>query len=126
MTMRSKILGDAGENVAANYLQNNGYKILAKNFRCSRFAEIDIIAEIADTIVFVEVKTRRSSKFGMPSEAVTPQKQHKIILAANKFLQENKLFDRACRFDVVEIFAINDGEVGNYKINHIQNAFEVI
>ena len=123
--MRTKTLGDAGENAVTNYLQNKGYNILARNFRYGRFAEIDIIAEIGDTIVFVEVKTRRSNKFGMPAEAVTPQKQQKIITAATKFIQDNELYDRSCRFDVVEVFEINsDGNI-SYKINQIPNAFEV-
>lgn len=124
--MRTKTLGDVGENAVTNYLQNKGYSILARNFRYGRFAEIDIIAEIGDTIVFVEVKTRRSNKFGMPAEAVTLQKQQKIITAATKFIQDNELYDKACRFDVVEVFEINsDGNI-SYKINQIPNAFEVM
>ena len=125
MTKRTKTLGDIGENLVVNYLQNNGYTILAKNFRYSRFAEIDIIAEINDTIIFIEVKTRRNKKFGMPAEAVTIQKQQKIFIAATKFIQDNKLFDKPCRFDVVEVFASNKDQIIGYKINHIQNAFEV-
>ena len=124
--MRTKTLGDVGENAVTNYLQEKGYNILARNFRYGRFAEIDIIAEIGDTIVFVEVKTRRSNKFGMPAEAVTPQKQQKIITAATKFIQDNELYDKACRFDVVEVFEINNNGDVSYKINQIPNAFEVM
>ncbi len=121
MTMQTKNLGNAGENLAENLLMSKNYKILAKNFRFGRNAEIDIIAESNNTIIFVEVKTRSNQKLGRPAEAVTVQKQKKIILAANKFLQMNNFFDRACRFDVIEILADNE----NWKINHIENAFEI-
>mgnify|MGYP002627213967 CR=1 FL=1 len=80
MTARTKNLGDAGEIFAANYLENHGYKIITKNFRV-RSAEIDIVAEIDDVIVFVEVKTRSDTKYGLPSEAVNFRKQQKIIEA---------------------------------------------
>ena len=125
MTKRTKTLGDAGEDVATTYLQNKGYNILAKNFRYSRFAEVDIIAKIDDIVIFVEVKTRRSQKYGTPAEAVNIQKQHKIFKAATKFLKDNNLFDISCRFDIIEVFASNEGEAASYKVNHIQNAFEV-
>lgn len=120
MTSRTKNLGNAGENFAANYLESHGYKIIAKNFRV-RSAEIDIIAEIDDVIVFVEVKTRSNIKHGLPVEAVNFRKQQKIIEAAGVFLQDEKYFDKACRFDVIEIYS--DGV--NFSARHIQNAFEV-
>ena len=120
MTARTKNLGDAGEIFAANYLENHGYKIITKNFRV-RSAEIDIVAEIDDVIVFVEVKTRSDTKYGLPSEAVNFRKQQKIIEAASVFLQDEKYFDKACRFDVIEIFS--DGV--KFSARHIENAFEV-
>ena len=125
MTKRTKTLGDAGENVAAVYLKNNGYNILARNFRYGRNAEVDIIAEIDNAIIFVEVKTRSSNKFGMPAEAVTIQKQQKIFMAATKFIQDNELFDRACRFDVIEVFASKSEKYIGWRINHIPDAFEI-
>ena len=121
-----KKLGDIGESTAANYLLRKGYNIIVKNFRYGRNAEIDIIAEINDTIVFVEVKTRTNDKFGTPAEAVDNRKQQKIIMAAEKFLQVNNFFDRACRFDVIEVFADNYIDSNDWRINHIENAFEVI
>ena len=120
MTARTKNLGNAGELFAANYLENHGYKIIAKNFRV-RSAEIDIIAEIDDMIVFVEVKTRSNIKHGLPVEAVNFRKQQKIIEAAGVFLQDEKYFDKACRFDVIEIYS--DGM--KFSVRHIENAFEV-
>lgn len=125
LKQRTKTLGDAGENIASTYLQNKGYNILARNFRYGRNAEVDIIAEFDGAIIFVEVKTRRNQKFGTPAEAVNMQKQKKIIMAAMKFLQDQGLFDRLCRFDVIEIFANNDENHVGWKINHILNAFEI-
>ena len=120
MTSRTKNLGNAGELFAANYLESHGYKILAKNFRV-RSAEIDIVAEVDDVIVFVEVKTRSDIKHGLPSEAVNFRKQQKIIEAASVFLQDEKYFDKACRFDVIEVYS--DGI--KFSARHIENAFEV-
>ena len=120
MTARTKNLGNAGENFAANYLESRGYKIFSKNFRV-RSAEIDIIAEKDDVIIFVEVKTRSSTKHGLPIEAVNFRKQQKIIDAASVFLQDEKYFDKACRFDVIEIYS--DGV--KFSARHIENAFEV-
>ena len=123
--MRTKTLGDKGEDVAANYLQNNGYTILARNFRYGRFAEVDIIAEFDRTIVFVEVKTRHSDKYGRPAEAVSVVKQNKIIKAAMRFLQVNNYFDRCCRFDVIEVFANKNKNFKDWKINQIEDAFYI-
>ena len=120
MTARTKNLGDAGENFAANYLAQRGYKILARNFRI-RSAEIDIIAELDGVIIFVEVKTRSSTKYGLPIEAVNFRKQQKIIEAASVFLQDEKYCESACRLDVVEIYS--DGM--KFSARHIENAFEV-
>ena len=112
--MNTKIPGKIGEAVAFNYLKQNDYKILETNFTC-KMGEIDIIAKKDEIIVFVEVKARTTKKFGLPCEAVTPYKQHKIKLVATYYLQKTQNFDKICRFDVIEILGEN--------INHIQNAF---
>lgn len=120
MSDATKKLGNTGENLAATFLEKHGYKILEKNFRI-RAAEIDIIAQKDNTIIFVEVKTRSNIRKGTPAEAVNLHKQKKIIEAASVFLQDEKYFDSACRFDVIEIL-----KAGNaFKVNHIENAFEV-
>ena len=118
---RQKIIGQLGEDCAANFLQSKGYKIITRNFRI-RSAEIDIIAQIDDVIIFAEVKARSNIKHGLPVEAVNFRKQQKIIKAASVFLQDENFADCACRFDVIEIYF--SGEVVK-KINHIENAFEV-
>ena len=122
---KGKILGDVGEEFVTNYLQSKNYEILARNFRFGKTAEVDIIAKVNDIIVFVEVKTRNNKRYGTPAESVTLKKQQKIIQAATKFLQDNELFDKACRFDVIEVFANGNQNPNYWKCNHIENAFEI-
>ena len=119
--MKTNVIGKFGEDCAAKFLEAAGYTIVARNFRI-RSAEIDIIAQIDDVIVFVEVKARSNIRHGLPSEAVNIHKQKKIIKAASIFLQAENLYDCACRFDVVEVY-LNGERVE--EINHIENAFEV-
>jgi putative endonuclease len=106
--------GARGEEKATEHLKNAGYEILARNYRHDR-AEIDVIARDGETIVFVEVKARRSDKFGRPEEAVGDAKREQIRKAATGFLLERDLGDSPCRFDVLAIF--------NDEITHITNAF---
>lgn len=119
MSKRSKMLGDLGESVATEFLIEHGYKILSRNFRINRVAEIDIVAETDGTIVFVEVKTRSTNSHGTPAEAVTPTKQARIFTAAEIFLQQHEFDGRSCRFDVIEVFATREG----FGFNHILDAF---
>lgn len=112
--MNNKIVGAIGETMAQKFLKKKGYKIVEKNFN-TPLGEIDIIARIKDLIVFVEVKDRSTKKFGLPREAVTPNKQQKIKTVALLWLKKNNLFESKVRFDVVEII----GEI----VNHIENAF---
>ncbi len=120
--MSKKNLGKFGEDSAAKFLEDNGYTIIARNFRI-RSAEIDIIAQLGNVIIFVEVKARSNIRHGLPSEAVNFRKQKKIIEAAGVFLQDENFSDCACRFDVVEVY-LHGERVEN--INHIENAFEVM
>ncbi|KGG80770.1 hypothetical protein Y919_04450 [Caloranaerobacter azorensis H53214] len=115
--MKSKITGIIGEKLAVNYLIKNNYKIIERNFKC-KLGEIDIIAVIDDIIVFIEVKTRRNSNYGYPYEAVTVDKQQKIIKTAYSYIKLKKIVNKQYRFDIIEIFLGKD-----IKINHIQNAF---
>ena len=120
MTQRTKDLGVSGEDFAARHLESGGYRIIARNFRI-RTAEIDLIAERDGVIVFIEVKTRRTTRFGRPAEAVNARKQQKIIAAAGVFMQREEFAQCACRFDVIEVFKLN----GEWQLNQIENAFEV-
>ena len=118
----NKITGQCGEDVAALLLKKKGYKILERNYK-NKIGEIDIIARQKDTLVFVEVKTRRSEKFGIPSEAVTYYKKQKIVNTAKMYLLDNPA-DLAIRFDIIEVYGGFDGEGFDCeKTNHIEEAF---
>ena len=114
MKQFNHILGVQGEILAAEFLKENGYKILAQNYK-TKIGEIDIVAKDSDTIVFVEVKDRQTKRFGMPREAVTPYKQNKIRTVATQYLLAKKLTNAQVRFDVVEIL----GDT----ITHLKNCF---
>lgn len=111
-------LGIQGENMAARYLQKQGYTILQRNFRC-RNGEIDIICSREHIIIFVEVKTRISTSFGSPEEAITKTKQQHIHKAALTYLENCKQSFLEIRFDVIGILC--DG--GQYRLNHLPAAF---
>lgn len=111
-------LGDRGEREAARALRRQGLRIIVRGYRTPR-GEIDLIARDRDTLVFVEVKTRRQ---GTPAEAVTAEKQRRLTLAALQFLKEHRLLDQRCRFDVVAIVWPEDRRAP--AIEHIRNAFE--
>lgn len=115
-----KALGAAGEKIAMQYLSENNYKIIGHNFRVGRLGEIDIIAFDREFICFIEVKTRRSTLFGMPSEAVNRRKQQSIIRLAQIFLNSRSLQSMNVRFDVIEVI-MNKDSIPN--INLIKNAF---
>ncbi len=108
-------IGEEGENLAKKYLNDNGYKILETNWRFRKY-EIDIIAQINDTIVFVEVKARKDNTFGEPEIFVDKKKQNFMIASAQHYMQENKL-DLEARFDIIAI--VNN----NTTVKHLEEAF---
>ena len=101
-------LGKLGEDAACRELSRRGYAVLARRFR-TRYGEIDIVASDGPTLVFVEVKTRSSARFGAPAEAVTARKQAKISLMASEYLLRRHLGQVACRFDVVAVLMPPEG-----------------
>ena len=111
-------VGDKGEQSAVSYLNKQGYTIVATKFR-AKTGEIDIIAKYKEYLVFIEVKTRRSTVYGFPAEAVNFRKQQKIIKTALCFLNQRGLTDVACRFDILEVYLQRD----SIEHNHIINAF---
>lgn len=120
MKMRSN-LGEKGESIAIEYLENNGYKIINRNYY-SRFGEIDIIAKKENYIIFAEVKTRKINTNFNAFEAVDAIKQKRIIKTAMIYLKEKSLSLQP-RFDVIAV--LFDTNLKNVKeINHIKNAFE--
>jgi len=98
--------GKFGEDIAINYLQKQKYKVIERNFVCKQ-GEIDIIAKDNNEIVFVEVKTRTSIKYGNPIEAVNRNKIKHLYNSAQFYLYKNKLQNRFVRFDVIEIYIKN-------------------
>lgn len=94
--------GRQAEQLAVHYLQQQGYRILAQNYR-ARGAEVDIVAEDGDVLCFVEVRSRRSAEFGDPLETVDGRKQARVIRGARHYLARCGVVDRPVRFDVVAI-----------------------
>ena len=109
-----------GEIYSARYLRDNGYTILAGNYRC-RSGEIDIIAEKKGTVAFVEVKTRHENPLSRPFEAVDTNKQKKIYRTSLAYIYENDL-DCQYRFDVCEVY-VNRDTLKLIQINYFDNAF---
>lgn len=95
-------LGSKGEKTANRYLRLHGFRIIETNFR-SRYGEIDIIAREKDTVVFVEVKTRKTDDLGYPEESVNYHKRNKIIQSAKYYLHKHKITNTNIRFDIIAI-----------------------
>ena len=119
LNIRQKF-GKFGENLAARHLKKLGYKIICKNYR-TKLGEIDIIAKEEDTIVFVEVKSRRTSTFGSPKYSITKKKQQQISKTALYYLKETNQSNVSARFDVVTVSSVNK----KHDIEVIKNAFEL-
>ena len=118
--MKTKTIGDIGEEYVVNYLKKHRYKILSRNYR-KRFGEIDIIAEKKGTVAFVEVKTRHENPLTRPFEAVDTKKQEKIYRTSLAYIYENDL-DCQYRFDVCEVY-VNRDTLKLIQINYFDNAF---
>jgi putative endonuclease len=119
LSVLKKLLGNAGEARAAQFLMKQGYRIMERNYR-TRSGEIDLIALHQGAVVFVEVKTRTSNAFGAPELAVNSRKQQRMVKAALGYIKYKKLHQVPCRFDVVAISTTAEKEV-----EHIRNAFEM-
>ncbi|MDO5718038.1 MAG: YraN family protein [Tissierellia bacterium] len=108
--------GRIGEDMAAEYIEKIGMKIIDRNFRLP-IGEIDIIAMDGDIIAFIEVKSRKTDKYGTPSEFVDLKKQKRILNTAEIYMKNNSLTELQPRFDICEIYS------GKSEINYIENAF---
>jgi len=118
MKKSARAIGDAGERDAVSFLGRQGFAILDRNFTYHH-GEIDVIARDGGELVFVEVKIRRSGRFGLPEESVTVSKQELIRRTAEGYMLERHLENIPCRFDVVAITV----EKGIKKFVHYKNAF---
>ena len=111
--------GAEGETLACRHLQDQGYRILTRNFRC-RSGEIDVVAREGDVTVFVEVKDRRGRSHGEGHESVTFGKRRRVVRAARLYAASNGLSESPIRFDVVSI----ERDPGGDRIRHDRGAFD--
>lgn len=114
--MNTKLIGDYGENIAAEFLNQKGHKILDRNYR-AKSGEIDIISIDGSTLVFVEVKTRKNSDFALAREAVNKKKQQRIKNTARDYISKRYCNYDEIRFDIVEIYTEEK------IIQHFENSF---
>jgi putative endonuclease len=124
MTQLSLRTGQRGEKIAQSVLIRKGFRIEALNWRAGRIGEIDIIAyhPVERILVFVEVKTRKNTRFGIPAEAMTPRKQQQLLNLAQAYLVACSQPDYdSLRFDVISILYL--GHAHPAEIEHIENAF---
>lgn len=110
--------GKKGEEIAGDFLQSQGFKILEKNWRYRRL-EVDLIAMDSDVLVFVEVKTRSNAFFGQPEEFVDKKKEEHLARAAAEYMHQIK-HDWAIRFDVVSVILENENK---WEVKHLRDAF---
>jgi putative endonuclease len=106
------------EDLACAYLRRKGYKILDRNVYLMR-KELDVVAKLGDTVVFVEVKGRRSTRFGLPAEALGRSKRRHLVDAATAYIKSRSLTGKPCRFDFIAVTF----RAGRPRISHIENAF---
>ncbi len=117
------IAGKLGEQKACDFLKQNGYRIIHRNYK-TRISEIDIIASDGDCLCFIEVKTRKDKSFGTGADAVNYAKKEKMIIGANSYITYEKSFKKF-RFDVVEVYGeVLESGFALKEINIIKNAFE--
>ena len=118
----NNIIGAWGESLAWEYLRHKRYKLVAVNYR-SRYGEIDLIVSNRKYLVFVEVKTRKSSEFARASEFVHHRKQARLIATAEMYLAQNPTKLQP-RFDVVEVYVPQGIDTTKPIINHLEDAFQ--
>ncbi|HPN73032.1 MAG TPA: YraN family protein [Candidatus Omnitrophota bacterium] len=119
---KRKITGGLGEDLAEKYLRARGYSVIEKNFR-TPFGEIDLIAERDGCLVFLEVKTRLSERFGPPLSAVTWEKKKRIVKNCQYYLKTRKLLWGPCRIDVMGIKL--DRFLRIEVLKYVKNAIEI-
>ena len=119
-TDRSR-LGSSGERLAQEYLGGAGYEILETNYRC-QWGEVDIITRDGDSLVFVEVRTRRSTSFGTPEESITKEKAQRLIATAETYLDEHQSSAAQWRIDFISVEMDHRGRLK--PLRHVKNAVE--
>lgn len=115
---QKQFIGKYGEDLAAKYLEDRGYELVARNWRC-KLGEIDLVLKDKDKIVFVEVKTRNGSGYGHPFEAITPLKVSRMRKLAALWCAENQSMDSKVRLDAIAVLIRN----GKVAVEHLKQVF---
>jgi putative endonuclease len=120
--------GRAGEDIAVRYLEERGFRVMDRNYRFER-SEVDLVCFLpapryvdGGELVFVEVKTRRGTGFGLPEEAVGREKRRHLVKAARAWLYERRMEGSPCRFDVISVLLKVGAEP---EVSHIEHAFMI-
>ena len=121
MSLTRQLLGKEAEAAAERFLRRKGYRILDRNVRVGR-GELDIVARVGETLIFVEVKARRTDRYGGVAYAVTARKERQLVQLAARYLARHRLENQSCRFDVLLYDA---GTPASPILEHIEHAFEV-
>ena len=116
----SKRRGDLGEDAAARYLESRGFRVLERNWRFRQW-ELDLICRDGDTVVFVEVKTRRAGSMATPADALDRKKRERLVKAASQYLTRHDLWDEPCRFDLAGV--VDTGT--SMDVEYFENAFDL-
>jgi putative endonuclease len=117
-TLRAQV-GTEAEEAAVRFLEGEGYRVLARNWRC-RYGELDVVVERGPVVAFVEVRMRSTAVWGDPALTVSGLKQRRVVRAALHFLQAYRLPGRVLRFDVISIVGRGEGA----ELEHIPDAFD--
>lgn len=117
--MNNRVYGQNGEDIAREWLIKEGLIMLESNFHAGKLGEIDLIAEDGDVLCFIEVKRRSQTRYGTPAEAVTWKKQQTIRKIAQCYLMRINGWQRKLRFDVIEVYSVDDDDT----VRHLKGAF---
>ena len=124
MDESTRMVGDEGEDAAVDYLQKSGFEIIERNYRYGKVGEIDIVAkDVSDGYtVFIEVKSRKTTYYGLPEEAITKNKQRQMRKMGKLYLYDKCIDEILCRFDVITV--LNEDK-DNPMINHYKNVIQL-
>jgi putative endonuclease len=124
MDESTRMVGDEGEDAAVDYLQKSGFEIIERNYRYGKVGEIDIVAkDVSDGYtVFIEVKSRKTTHYGLPEEAITKNKQRQMRKMGKLYLYDKCIDEILCRFDVITV--LNEDK-DNPMINHYKNVIQL-
>jgi putative endonuclease len=120
MTDHRRALGAQGETLAAAHLERQGYRIVGRNVRADG-VELDLVAARGRLRIFVEVKTRRSRRLGLPEEAIDVRKQERLVRGAAAWMREHRVRNGSVRFDVI---ALERSADGTWTLRHLPGAFD--